>query len=459
MAVDVLDWQARLPVIEEEISMSRRIVAMTLVLVWLTVMPLPAATQEATPDAAPIGSGELLDLPALVLTPADLEAAGFPGYGLDVSTVQLGPALMAAGIFQGMIDDEQMAVVTEELRAAGAQQLHTSWLSLYDAETGALERDILLSAEEYQDAAGAEAGFDVIETLSREIDPSAQDVAATRTFGDGSELVLYGQAPEASSPIATPGSAEAPVPLTLNLPIRLGAMNVGVSIIDYTRNAPSVADVETLAETLVAKIETARGQEAPGLSFHALRLDPAEYSFDTYVVRDGVTLPYSSETEEERRVRAASYGPAADAYFVGQFVAAGEDGNDEDDYLVQNLVARFPDETAAADYIAELPALFEANAEYGNVTVRADGPDLGDESVAFAYTQAAPEGGTYQRERVAVRDGAEVTTVIVRTLDSAPPVAAVDTLAAAALECLDSEGWCPLAPVPVDLVPQATPVP
>jgi hypothetical protein len=417
--------------------MLRQLAAMTAVLAWLALLPLPAATQEATPTQPVLDSGALLELPALVLTPRDLEAAGFPGFGLSVSTLALGPDLIASTLFFQRLDEPQMRLLAEQLQAVGAQRAYAAWLGTVDPSPGETTRDVIVSIDEYADSAGADQGLEILTIVNDVLDPTAQAITGTRTFGEDSQIILYGQA---SDP-------------WLDMQIRLGAMNVGIAIIDYTGQIPEVAEIEALAGALLTKIERERAEESPGLSVHGLRLTPAVYSFDSYVRRDGTGTPYAEESEEARQLREATYGPAADVYIVGQFLAPADSVDFESAPRVQNVLARFPNESAAAQYLTDLPDILGANPDFAEVAVRENATQVGDESVAVTYTAVGPDGGPVYLDRVAIREGALVTTVIVRTLGDVPRAATVDALAEAAFDCLHGEGWCPPFPAPSELLP------
>jgi hypothetical protein len=122
--------------------MVRVFLMLAIVLGSLLLAPTTAATQEATPDASPMAAGGLLDLPALVLSPADLDAAGWSGYGESVGYLAMGPEAVADAFVGGVTTDEE-ARITDELRAAGVERFYASWLAETDPETGETTREVL----------------------------------------------------------------------------------------------------------------------------------------------------------------------------------------------------------------------------------------------------------------------------------------------------------------------------
>jgi hypothetical protein len=246
--------------------------------------------------------------------------------------------------------------------------------------------------------------------------------------------------------------------LSLDLEFRLGARNAGVVITDFTGTPPDVAEVETLADALLAKLQAAPQLALPGLSVHALRLDGGVASSDAYVRQDGVTIPLIYESADTRQVRDALFGSATHAYRTYYYVPAGEEGV-ADDVGVQYLLLQFPDAPAAAAYLAELPAALEQSAGFSELTVRSERPALGDDAIALTGRVSVAPAGTQHVEVVAVQQGPAVSFISVRTPMGAAAYEAVEGLAAAAVACLQSVSWCAPAPVPSGLVPVATPVP
>lgn len=433
--------------------MARYLVVITVMLSWLALVPLSAASQEATPAGTPAASATSLDLPSLSLTPQDLDAAGFPGYGLSTSTFAQGPDLVARTKFWQRLDETRMKGMVDQLESAGVERAYTAWLGKVDPASGEYQRDIILSIDEYADAAGAARGLELDTQIDREDQPDIQLLTESRRFGDGSQIVLYGGS-----------GAEGSVPW-LDMKIRLGTMNVGVGILEYTGQVPELADIEALADAALAKIGRERDAPPPGLSFHGLRLWPAVYSFDSYVRRDGASEPYAEEAPADRQAREARYGSAVDVYIVGQFLTPA-DTDESFDFnsvpRVQHLLSRFASEDAATAYLSEIPAILAADPSFADVAARETSADLGAESVALTYTASAPDGGTYYQDWVSSREGTLVSTIIVRTLGTPAPGAVVDGLAADAFACLHSDAWCAAVSAPADLlnvVPQATPAP
>jgi hypothetical protein len=387
--------------ITERIHSMRRLVVFVLVLASLMVRASGAAAQDATPDASPQTTAAPLDLPALMLTPADLEAAGFPGYGADVSELLTSPESLVASY--GFADE-----VTDQLQAAGFQRIYAAWLRVIDPETGQIRREVYPYIEEYADAAGAERGFDVIQAANIGDDPAVQIMTGTHTVGERSQLVRYGSGPASGTPVASSVAAETPLALSLDLEFRLGPRNAGVMITDFTGTPPDVAEVETLADALLAKLEAAPHLALPGLSVHALRLDGAVGSSDAYVRQDGVTIPVINESPDTRQVRDALYGSAAHVYRTYFYVPAGDEGV-ADDVGVQYLLLQFPDAPAAAAYLAELPAALEQSAGFSELTVQSERPALGDDAIAVMGRVSVAPAGTQHVEVVAVQQGPAVS--------------------------------------------------
>lgn len=367
-----------------------------------------------------------LDLPALVLTPDDLAAAGLPGYGHRNSALHTTPEAMSAEFVGGESLTE--ALIVDFLGRAGLQRYYVVWFDLVDPETGETVRRVVSSIHEYDDAGGAAAGIEAVAILRTALDPTATVLATTRPFGDQAQMILAETAPV----------VDAPTTKLLDVQFRFGQRVAGVTIFDYTDQQPEIATVEALAGIMVDKLQNLAAQEQPGLSFRALRLTGAEVATDVYFRRDGAIMPIAGETAEHLRVRELSYGTAPDVYRTFHFLPV--DPYPTHDLRVLNLVLGFADEAEAAAYLDTLPDVLAQDPEVGELTVLPDRPGLGDEAITL---MEASTGGDSPETWVVVRDGALVTYVAAGT-DS---LAIVDALAAAATSCLQSVEWCPPATI------------
>lgn len=425
--------------------MTRYLSLLAVVLVSLLGLVARATAQEpATPAASPVATLEPFELPALVLELADLEAAGFPGYTIGFSRM--------AGLPEGTV-----ASPSPTGEWSTMQRFYGIWYSLTDPETGQIPRQIGVLIDEYPDAAGAKFGFDFSLAQNVADDPTAQDVDGTRTIGEETRILLFGMPPAVATPVA--GQAEGVVPpwLSLELKFHLGTLVATVSIIDYTGQQPELADVERLAELLLARLTGATRISTPGLGFHALRLHDLPPDFDAYVRRDGVTLPITGEPELVAGLRNTSYGEATDAYRTEQVIPADEAGTAQDVY-VHNVLAHFPYEAAASAAFAGYPATLIALPGIADYQERSPSAVLGDEATLATYIGPRQDAEPFYYVRATVREGRYVMSVTVIQAGQETDAAWVEALAAEAVACLSAEGWCPRVVLPAALMPIATPI-
>jgi hypothetical protein len=281
--------------------------------------------------------------------------------------------------------------------------------------------------------------------------PTAEDVTGGPTIGEQTELtrdrglVLGGEQPYRS----------------LDLTFRLGSFTAGVLIFDNRDRDPDPATVAALAETLRQRIEAVLAGGGPGLGRQVIRLGRnvgLDFNDALYERRAGQTLAYLGETDEARAAREANYGGATDVYSVYQALVLGDGVNDDDPYYVARLY-RFPDEAAAASWLAGLPArLPEENASYEEIVPDPAAPAFGDESVTLSYVFATSQTLVTNGFLIAVRVGPLVVRV---QADSRPTAdsSGVRRLAEAHLVCLTGGACPPVMEAPPAFLAARSPAP
>jgi hypothetical protein len=410
-------------------------VVVLLMLAGLGHLSLVSA-QDASPIASPTVLDRRLELPAMVLFPADLEE---PGFGLGESGFE--DATAQAEVVARETGRPLLEMV-EPLRAAGF--IHRYNLVL---ERGAPEdvatpegvpnevlKRIVFAVTAYTSAEGAAAGFDLLDR-QWETGTGSEDIPLTTTFGQEAELTR-------SSSVTT--DTNTPYQ-QLNLTFRIDNLVADVSIFDLTNQAPDPAEAEALATKLLGRIEEVRANGGPGLSFQVIRLG-GRTVVDAYIVRDGQPEPMSLMTEPVLAEHRQILQGANAVYDVQQPLADGS-------YLVARL-HQFPSPDEAAAWLEQEPnpALGPSASGYIDVTAVPDAPSLGDESRTFRYGYRLDEQTTVRGYVVFVRVGDTVARV---QLDNIPeaPLAAVLELAEAQVSCLHA-GECPdVIPMPAALVP------
>lgn len=407
-----------------------------LVLSVSTSFVVPAVqAQDATPGSTPGTVSAQLDLPAMVLVPADLDE---PGFGMGRSEFQ---RVEDQAEYVASLTAVPLAEVLEPLRAAGFVRRYNLALEQRVPDGAATPEGIPdpvgvrieTSITEYTSADGAAAGFALLERQF-ETQAEAEDLPLTIAIGDEAELTH-----------SSSTTADTNLPYqNLNLTFRLDNLVADVILQDFSNQELAGADAEALAQKLQARIEEVLANGGPGLSSQVIRLE-GEPAPDGYIARDGTPIPSYLETPESLALLARSFGTATDVYSLEQALGASP-------YLVARLY-RFPSEDDAATWLADQPGPTLASPDSGYVDVAdVTGVDaLGDESRIFAYGFPLDDTTTARGYAVFVRVGEIVARVQVDSLPEAPRDAVIQ-LAEAQVDCLVA-GSCPASlPVPAALV-------
>jgi hypothetical protein len=259
----------------------RRFLVPASVLALLAVLAARTAmAQDATPSAMQAADWPL-DLAAMVLSPADLDALGLPGFGLNDSSLRDGQTQAVLHAKRGETGASERLALFQD---TGFR--HRYFLDMgrprvpVERIHGTSQNDIGIwtSITEFATTEGAAAAFPIIE--DERGNPNARDVPGTHPIGDQSELTRHN---EVTIDGGNPYHA-------LNLTFRVGNLIADVGIDDYTAAESEVATAEALAEALRRKMERVRAGELaePGLGWRVLRLEPdperiyREVGFDWY---------------------------------------------------------------------------------------------------------------------------------------------------------------------------------
>ena len=418
---------------------------------WTLLIALAVAGPTASAAAQPgNASGEnLLDLPAMALLPADLEAAGLDDYVVGIGNLTLWD-YEAAWLAQALALDEDRVV--DAFDDAGADRVYKMFLDLR-AEPEDPESEVVATVVSYayvgEDEAGARALFELMADGAAE---TARLEVAAETVGDASSLTLH----EGREPYTQREAT------WIALHAQAGRDVAGVVIIDYAGGTPDADVAVALGERLLGRIADVRDGESPGLAPLALQLVPDdEVAFPNafYAQVDGEALPVGTadsgfykyfETNPDDEARAAFYEEIGtiDVYFLTQQLRGGREGGNQD-YYYEAVLLRFGDEVAAEEYVASLPDRFAADANYEDLEQLDEVPTAGDEAVAFAYRREYTDEVTHVHRPTYVRVGEVVARVDV--LGIAPLDEGAEAVAEAQAECLAAGGCTELMEAPADL--------
>ncbi len=406
-----------------------RLLVSVLVLVGL-IAPMLQPGVASRPVAAQ--SDEVaLDLPAMTLTPADLDEAGLPGFGLAyVSDHTSGWRTI------GDTAHDSPAVQADGLGHLTLDQLHytlpqTGWLRHYrrilaipdPLDSSSVDMSVFAEVAEFTDEEGADTALTLL-TAGGHAETVPDDAV-----GDRLEIrrdVLYR------------------VGSRLTIVFREGRLLGILHVTRYATEEPAdLAPALRLAHRLQERIADGLAHPDSGLSGLILHLAtvsslPEE---EHYLRYRGETYPFFGESAEEVAASNA-WSEMIDVFEIVQFVEPSPGETIETVYV--NRLYRFPDEATAADWLQALPQGLAEDVANSDGTLQVehitDAERLGDDSMTFAVT-LHPIGGPLKTYRIYSRVG-EYGIRLQFGAGDEPPLDLVEELAAAQVECVRA-GSCP----------------
>jgi outer membrane protein assembly factor BamB len=382
-----------------------------------------------------------LDLPAMMLTPADLAAAGWPEYRLagfedDTSGWQT---------FGDAASDSPAGNVVcclEEVDRLDFELSHTSWKRQHrrllarqdpdDPETANLV--VISDVAEYADADGADKALTLLTNNESPLAISENfygDRWETRIDNDGTRWVMAFRHEHLLGIVQV---------------IALGGTFTPQQIYDVTGQ---------LRQRMVSVLARPRA----GLSGAALHLGgidtPARW--EGYLRLRKEDYPVYDESAEDTAARTETYADAVDVYNLQQTLVPAP-GQPIPPYYVERIY-RFPSEKSASAWMEALPqGLKEDVATSGGSFAAeqlADARTFGDESLTFKIEHDV-DGGTAFGYRIYVRVGKDTARM---HLDGGeePPLAVVESLAEAQAACFEAGSCTRKASLPRDLPGAACP--
>ncbi len=435
---------------EEIMNMWKRVLGCAGMVAALALVPALVQAQDATPT----GVVPPANLTAMVLFPGDV-----PGSGLALD--------------RGWIDDSAFMVQAIAERTGKSEQ---EVLADFDA-FGFGRRYALQLAEAWPTGIATPVGIDApinnpwgrtMTTIVTEF-PSAEDAAAAFTYieRDAEDTgsfanftneedwpldTVIGDEAELTSSVGVASDTQRPY-TTLNLTFRSGNLIGDVIIEDLLARELDSAEIEGLAEQLLARMEAVRGGELPDLGQRTLRFAGPTYE-DSYTRLDGITMPGHGEPAEvTAEMQARSNAQAI--YTREQDIA----GSAQNAYLMtQVLQFASPDDAAAFDMDA-LRQRFADDPIFSAVNAVPDSPGLGDASQIFHFVYADDSAyAGWSGYGIAARSGPSMIILYLELPAEFAPEAAVE-LAEMQLACATGAPCPDEQPVPASLLaPAATPV-
>ncbi|MFN8679218.1 MAG: hypothetical protein U0Z70_22745 [Thermomicrobiales bacterium] len=416
----------------------------------LALVPALAQAQEATPaETVPPAN-----LTAMVLFPGDL-----PGSGLTLS--------------DGSFEDRTFVVQSVvEQTGKFEREVHAD----FDA-FGFGRRYALRLAEAWPTGIATPVGIDApienpwvrtVSTIVTEF-PSAEDAAAAFTyiehdaedagslanFTDVKDLPLdavIGDEAELTSAVGVTTDAQRPY-TTMNLTFRSGNLIGDVEISDYLARELDSAEIEGLAEQLLARMEAVRNGEMPDLGQRVLRFAGPAYN-DSYTRLDGMYIPRHGETAQITAERQARSNAQA-IYTREQDI----EGTAQGAYLITHVLQfASPADAAAYDMDAVRQRLAD-DPTFTAIEAIAGSRTIGGASQIFHYAYADDSEYTgWSGYGIVAQSGSSVITLYLELPSDFAPEIAVE-LAEMQLACATGAPCPDELPVPASLLaPAATPV-
>jgi hypothetical protein len=404
-------------------------------------------------DATPAGAVPPANLTAMVLFPSD-----FPG----------GDLALDRGYFE---DPLELAPEMAERTGKSEQEVQADFEGF-----GFSRRYALQMAEAWPTGIATPVGIDApvenpwgrtVTTIVSEF-PSADDAAAAFTYierdaEDAGDLEFFtdeedwplttviGDEAELTSAVGVATDTQRPY-TTLNLTFRSGNLIGDVIVSDFLNRDLESAEIEGLAEQLLARMEEARSGEMPDLGQRVLRLAGPTYN-DSYTRLDGTYFPRHGETAEETAEGQARSNAVA-SYAQEQDI----EGTAQGAYLITHVL-KFATPADAAAY--DMAAVRDRLADDPTFIVDAiqDSPGPGDASQIFHYTYADDSDyAGWSGYGVVAQSGSSVIVLYLELPGDFAPGMAVE-LAEMQLACATGDPCPDELPVPASLLaPAATPV-
>jgi hypothetical protein len=430
---------------------SRMLTRLTAVLLALMLIGFPVVTVAQESDSVDSTSdtalqSDVLDLPAMTLTPSELDEAGYDDLGLSYGGLKtLDVAAQDDAEIRGGATADNDAEYARLLRDAGWQGAHESLFAAPNADDpNEFSRRIWSIVTQYADDEGAARAFaalsdggDVTAFTVEELPWSDESADGSRV--DDATLWRYD---------TTRQSTGAPFH-ALELHLRLGNLTAFLSLQEEGERQPDVTAIRPLADALLHRVDAVKANSGPRLSASALRFAlPSDVSsYDNYARLNGVEVRYYGESPAAAKRRVATYPDVPAIYVVYQYLPVGEP-DESDDVTFRSYTYQFDSESAASAWSKKAAA---------GVELMENAPAFGDESFLCACAGGTTSDGTAPHGYAAViRVGARVVLFNLLAAWDISPEAFID-VAQAQTDCLANAGCLQPTPIPESLATATVP--
>jgi hypothetical protein len=398
----------------------------SLLLALVAALVLGSSSVGAAPPPLPSGGStagstenQPLDLAAMMLLPEDLPAAGF---GWDWSDVY--------GVSAFSTLDKI------ELQTAGFVRGHEIMYTIATSTAADdLEQQVRVTIDLFEDAEGAEAGFNALSTFEN---PDIVETGVSGEIGEASALLRQHDYQDSYSEGNTGEMAI--------LVFRTGPIVASIFAFDWTGAEPDDSAMLKMGETLAGNIDEGLRGDGPGLSAKIVRLD-VNYqlsAYDGYWLIDGKGIPTWNDTDERLAKRLSSYEGADAVYGVSQSISQEQGAP-----IVGWRAVEFPDSAAASDWVEQYLDQLAANGDW-RLTPDAGASTYGDSSRTAAYEYQTSDGDTFYGMAIVTHFGSLGVALMIEARDEVP-VSIAEALMETEVDCVAGPDPCPVVPVPEEL--------
>ena len=417
-----------------------------LVVVALIALVALIQPRQALGQATPVASASTLDLPAIVLTPADLLEIGLSGFERkgNGDLRRFDDYVAARAEFLNM----DPAALEQLLTEAGWQAGFVTNLALAtepgnpDSPESAV---VFTAVHAYADAEGAalayEGNYDYSGVTGASVDA---DIGPADTVGDSSFMVRTIGTPE---PEMGPSDEIALIVRVDRLITSVGIIRYGLTEADLASPVPvdetAMSQVQAMADLVMARMQDALAMETPGLFPRVARFGgdtPLAFESEGYRLIRGTVPPYYGGFEDDFPSMAAG-GEFQAAYELNQALASPAEP-----FFLVRLFA-FDSEDAASAFLATREAEpFESGELVEGVL-----DDVAPGGVLTAYVFQPSPDFSVEGYAAYFAVGSTVAFVLIEG-PTRPSDAVITELVATQLACLESPDPCaPILP-PAELM-------
>jgi len=367
-----------------------------------------------------------IDLAAIAINPLDLAILG-----VGPSTIREGRYLDAAAASRLIASSLRKSADASKKITSDNDFTLAYTLTLDIPGSGSPNANRVVSSTIYE-TDSFEAATSFYRALTDRPDSSMSLVPNATTFADESQLVTFTSDEESGG-----------IMRTIRMAFRSGGLVGVVSIGTKDATIDTRQQIESIANQLIQKMAIVTSGSAPGISFQTLRLQNIDPSIAAYTVSGGQAIRVSGETGPEYQNRQQAYSSVKIGYREQMAIPSVTSG-----IALTVEISGFDAYDSASSWVYESADRQRIVPGTSDVAVDASSSTIGDYSIALTYRT---EGGLQARQLTA--QTGQYTFSIDLVGKQLPPATALQQLAQAQLECLQTTSVCNPISVPAELSP------